>query len=124
MGQQDRPADEVRLLYHQVDGLALGHRGHVEAALFVCGTARIHEVSEAALVDELFEELARRRVFGEVVLQDVDAVLGEEGDRLPAGGSGRLEIELALHCYRTHHAAALAADAVSGRWMASSSIIC
>jgi hypothetical protein len=51
------------------------------------------------------------------VLHDVDAMLVEEGDRLPAGGSGRPEIELALHCFRTHHAAALAAGAAaaSGR---------
>src|SRR6185436_17875920 len=69
---------------------------------------------------------ARGRLLGQVVLDDVDPVLVEEGDRLPAGGSARLEIELAFHFFRTHHVAALAAGAAeaSGRWMASSSSIC
>ena len=49
------------------------------------------------LIDETFEKLARGRVLGEVVLDDVDAFVLQVGDRLPAGVSGALEVDFELH---------------------------
>jgi len=68
------------------------------------------------LVDELLEQLARRPLFGQIVLDRFDAVLVEEGDRLPARRSARLEIDLdALrHLFRTHHAAGVCSPETAG----------
>ena len=57
------------------------------------------------LVDEALEQLARRRIFGQIVFREIETLLLEVGDRLPAAGSRRLEIDVDFfHRLRTNDA--------------------
>lgn len=103
IADDDRAADEIGILEHQIDGLLLRQLARAEVALFVSGAAPVEEVVGARLVDQLLEQLARRRLLGEIVLVQIDALLLEVGDRLPAARSTRLEIDvdfLLLHRLR------------------------
>src|SRR3954453_16886296 len=46
--KHQRPFHQIDVFHHQIDGLFLGHRGHVEPALLVGGAALVHEVLEVA----------------------------------------------------------------------------
>ena len=96
IADHDRPADQVWLFHHQVDGLFLGQPARAEVARFVRGAAFVEEGVEVGFVDELLEQGAGRRLLRQVVALQIDAVLFEVGDRLPAGGSTRLEINVGL----------------------------
>jgi hypothetical protein len=45
-------------------------------------------------VDEALEQLARRRLLRQIVLRQIETLLLKVGDRLPAAGSRRLEIDV------------------------------
>lgn len=45
-------------------------------------------------IDQFLEQLARRRLFGQVVLREIETFFLKVGDRLPAARSTRLEIDV------------------------------
>ena len=100
IADDDRAADEIGVFEHQIDGLLLGQLARSEVALFVGGAAPVEEILDARLVDQPLEQLARRRFFGQIVFVQIDAVLLEVGDRLPAAGSTRLEIDVDFFLHR------------------------
>ena len=87
---QDRAADEIRLLHHQIDRLFLRLR---KRTLLEHGAAAADEVQEVVVADVLLEEGAIRRVFVDVALLDVDSLLLQKTSGVAAGGSRGLPIE-------------------------------
>lgn len=94
IADDDRAADEIGILEHQIDCLFLRQLARAEVAIFVGGAALVEEIVEARFVDQPLQQLARRRLFGEIVFVQIDALLLEVGDRLPAARSTRLEIDV------------------------------
>src|SRR5438067_2220568 len=87
---QNRPANQVRVLHHQVDRFLLRLR---QRALFPHRAARAHVVEEAPRVDVFLEELARRRLLVDVHLADVHAGRVQKTSGVLARGSGGLPEE-------------------------------
>jgi hypothetical protein len=100
IADDDRAADEIGVLEHQIDGLLLRQLARAEVALFVGGAALVEEIVEMRLVDQPLQQLARRRLLGEIVLVQIDALVLEVGDRLPAARSTRLEIDIDFFLHR------------------------
>ena len=100
IADDDRAADEIGILEHQIDGLLLRQLARAEVALLVGGAAPVEEVIDTRLVDQQLQQLAGRRLFGEIVLVQIDALLLEVGDRLPAARSTRLEIDVDFFLHR------------------------
>jgi hypothetical protein len=92
--QNNRPPDEIRIFHHQIDGLLLGQLSRTEVARFVGGAALVEKVVQARLVDQALEQLARRRLFRQIMFYQLDAFVLEEGDRLPTARSTRLEVDV------------------------------
>ena len=69
---EDRAADQVRLLHHEIDCFLLRLR---QRPLFEYRATRAHESEEPILVDVLLEKRAVRRVAIDVALVDVKPVL-------------------------------------------------
>src|SRR4029079_18028515 len=90
---QDRAADQVRVLHHEIDRFLLRLR---QRPLLEDRAARAHEVEEPIGIDVLFEEGAIRRVLVDVDLRDVEPLLVQETPGVLAGGSGRFGIERRL----------------------------
>ena len=90
---QDRPPDQVRVLHHQIDRFLLRLR---QSPLLEHRASRAHEIEEAARVDVLLEEFARRRILVDVDLLNVDTCLVQKTSGVLAGGSGRLRVESRL----------------------------
>jgi hypothetical protein len=65
-----------------------------EVAFFVCGAAVVEELYRPVVVDEALEQLARWRIFGEVVFLQFDALTFQVGDRFAAGGSAGFEVDI------------------------------
>ena len=87
---QDRPADQVGVFHHQIDGLVLrfGQRPFLED-----GAPRAHEVEKPLAVDVLLEEGPVRGGLVDVDLLDVDLLLVQETPGVLAGGSGGFGVE-------------------------------
>ena len=87
---EDGAADQVGVLHHQVDRLALrfGQR-----ALLEHRAAGADEVQETVGVDVLFQKSPIRRRFVDVDLLDVDILLVQETPGVLAGRSGGLGVE-------------------------------
>ena len=85
---------KVRVFHHQIDGLLLREFARAEVAGFVGGAALVEKQLEMRFVDQTFEQLARGRLFCEIVFDHFDAFVSEVGDRLPAGRSTRLEVDI------------------------------
>ena len=87
---EDWPFDEVRLLEHQRDGLAL-RRG--QRPLLEHGAAAAHIFEERRVADMLLEKRAGRRRAVDVTLLHVDPALCQMTSGVLAGRSGRLPVE-------------------------------
>jgi len=84
----------------RVDGLLLREPSGAEVARFVGGAALVEKVIEARLVDQTLQQLARRRLFRQIMLHQFDAFVFEEGDRLPTARSTRLDVDVEyLHSF-------------------------
>ena len=86
----DRPSNQVRILHHQLDRLALGGR---QRPLLEHGAAGAHEVEEPLGVDVFLEKRAVRRGLVDVDLLDVDLALVQETPGVLARGSGGFRVE-------------------------------
>ena len=87
---EDRAADQIGILHHQVDRLALRLR---ERPLLEYRAAGADEVEETVGVDVLLQEGPIRRRFVDVDLLDVDMLLVQETPGVLAGRSGGLGVE-------------------------------
>ena len=87
---EDRPADEIRILHHQRDRVLLRLR---QRPLLEDRAPRAHEIEEPARVDVLFEELPRRRCLVDIDLVDVESFCVQKTSGVLAGRSGEFRIE-------------------------------
>jgi len=114
--QHDRPSNQIRFLLNQIDHLLLRELLPGELALFVDRAALVEELFRVRIIDPRLQLLPRWRIFGEIVLDDVDALTFQVGDRIAAARSRRFEVH--LHAFRhfclTHHAPAGAFDCSAG----------
>ena len=90
---EDRPADQVRVLHHHVDGLLLRLR---QRPFLEDGTPQAHEVEEAPGVDVLLEERAVGRFLVDVDLIDLNPVRVQKTSGILAGRSSGLGVESRL----------------------------
>src|SRR5262245_15742987 len=95
---QDRPADQIRILHHQIDRFLLRLR---QRPLLPDRTARAHEIEEAAGVDVLLEKLAGRRFLVDVDFLHLDPVCVQKTSGVLASGSGGLGVKRELRHRRT-----------------------
>ena len=87
---ENRPPDQVRVLDHHRDRLALGGR---QRPLLEHRAAGADEIEEPIGVDVLLEKLPRRWFLVDVDLVDVDAGRIQKTSGILAGRSGRFRIE-------------------------------
>ena len=108
--EDERASNQIRLFHHQIDRFFLRQLRDVEIALFECGAALVDEVFEMRFIDQLLEQLARRRLFGEIVFHQFDVLTFQVSNRIAAARSTRLEIDVdaLCHFFLTHQAFAFA----------------
>ena len=87
---EDRPADQVRIVHHEIDRFFLRFR---QRAFFPHRAARAHEIEEVTRVDVLFQEFARRRLLIDVDLVDIDLARVQKTSGVLARGSGGLRVK-------------------------------
>ena len=87
---QDRAADEIRLLHHEIDRLSLRLR---QRTLFEYRAAPADEVQDVVVADVFLEEGAIWRTLVDVALLDLDSLLLQKTSGVAAGGSRGLPIE-------------------------------
>jgi hypothetical protein len=102
--EHERSAHEIRIGDDQVDRLLL--RQLPVAQRLERGAAAAEDCVEAMLVDQLREQVARRRFLGEIVFDELESATFQVCDRLAAARSRRFEVDLEFlrHFFLTHQA--------------------
>src|SRR5258708_1101014 len=87
---QNRPADRIRVLHHEIDRFLLRLR---QRPFLEHRTTRAHKVEEAIRLDVLLEERARRRLLVDVELMNVDPRCVQKTSGILAGRSSGFRVE-------------------------------
>ena len=90
IADQDRPADQIRLLHHQIDRFLLRLR---QRPLLEHRAARADEIEEVLLVDVSLEERTIGRIGVDVDLRGFDVMLLQKTSGIAAGRSRRLPVK-------------------------------
>jgi len=114
--QHDRPAHQIEVVLKERDDLLLRQLLAGKLAFLVRRAALVEELFRVLVRNPRLELLLRRRILGQIVFIDVDALTFQVGDRIAAARSRRLEVH--LHAFRhfclTHHAPAGAVCCAAG----------